>query len=333
MVELPPLPWVRERDVDLLVAELFATEPSFTAWLLQRELRRPADIPTGVPNHVNAVVSFSRPDASTAAAGETDVLVTARYLGKDTELVLSIENKVWAAPQQNQGRRHRDFVEESGARWRLAILIGPRAWIEGHPNEADEYHLSVALEELVEWCRAHAFGFRAAVFEQACRPPAFDLAPDLQDWHAKAARLLEDHLGVRLAPQRFVRTRNAGQVKPNRWASCDVGTLARPRGAEQPWIVLKPASANHTSRAAIELAKAPAQVVEAARSNAQRAGLELRLTSAGTLIVEQWVPEAHRWTLSSDFEEQVPHLLAIGGAALRLQTWWNALVRQHGLSD
>ena len=34
MVELPPVPWIRECDVDLLVAELFATEPQFTAWLL-----------------------------------------------------------------------------------------------------------------------------------------------------------------------------------------------------------------------------------------------------------------------------------------------------------
>lgn len=331
------MPWVRERDLDLLLAEMFATEPQFTAWLLHREPRRPAQIPPGVPEFVHAVVNYSRPDAAAVAAGETDVLVTARYPdhGDDSggELLLSIENKVWAAPQLNQGQRHCDFAEKSDARWGLAVLIGPGAWIEGHAREADDYHLAVGLEDIAAWCRVHSSPFRAAVFEQACRPPVFEFAPDLQDWHASVNRLLFDQLGLRLAPQRFVRTRNAGQAKPNRWAICEVGTLERPGGAEQPLIYLRPASTNHTSRAALELPKAPAAVVDAARRHAPSHGLVVRITSANTLIVEWRVPAAHQWTLSRPFEEQVPFLLEVGRAALHLQTWWNALVHESELSE
>jgi hypothetical protein len=325
--ELPPVPWVRERDVDLLLAELFATEPAFTAWLLHHELRRPVEVPVGEPEKVHAVVNYSRPDSSAAAAGETDVLVTARF--GDDLLLLSIENKVWAAPQRNQGQRHRDFVQESDVRWGLAVLIGPNAWIKNHPAEANAYHLAVTLEDIAAWCTAQTFTFRAAVFEQACRPPVFGYAEDLQDWHAQVNRLLSDELGLTLAPQQFVRTSNLGQAKPNRWAQVDVGALARPAGAQQPQLFLKPASANHGSRAVIELPKAPVNVVHAAKIGAAAHGLSVRVTAPGTLMVERHEPAAGDWTLSQPFEEQMPHLLAVGRAADHLRIWWNTLVQNQ----
>jgi hypothetical protein len=106
-------------------------------------------------------------------AGETDVVVQADYPAGAGTLLLSIEDKVWAAPQQNQGKRHRAFVANHQARWGLAVLVGPKEWISGHPTEADDYHLCVALEEVAQWCQQHGFAFQASVFQQACVPPIF----------------------------------------------------------------------------------------------------------------------------------------------------------------
>jgi hypothetical protein len=215
------------------------------------------------------------------------------------------------------------FVGEYQSTWGVAALLAPRGWLQSHPSEADEYHLTVALEDIAEWCRKGSFAFRAAVFEQACRPPAVDLAPDLQDWHTAVDQLLFDQFGLRLAPQTYTRTRNAGQAKSNRWPSCHADTLLRPSGADQPWIVLKPASVKHESRAAISLVKAPPAVVDVVRQNAIASGLHVRMTPAGTLMVERRVPEAQPWAQASRFDEQVPHLLAVGEAACELQEWWN----------
>ena len=324
--DLPPVPWVRERDVDLLLAELLATEPSLTSWLLDRDLRRPAEIPAGTPSTVRAIVNYSRPDAPTGGAGETDVVVQADYPDGAGTLLLSIEDKVWAAPQRDQGERHRAFVEGHTSRWGLAVLIGPKEWITGHPDEADEYHLCVHLEDVALWCQHHGFEFQASVFRQACVPPVFELAPDLQDWHTAVDSLFDEEFGIRLAPQRFVRTRNQGQAKPNRWVACELGTLTSVRGAEQPSIILKPASANHPSRATIEVPKATTALVEHVSTRATERGFAVRVTRSGTLLIEQHVPEATRWSVAATFDEQIVHLRAIGRAAIALRDWWNEMV-------
>ena len=168
------------------------------------------------------------------------------------------------------------------------------------------------------------------MFEQACQPPAIAPAPDLQEWQTSAEALLADRLGLRLAPQRRVRTQNLGQAKTNRWATCASETLIRLPGAEQPWLLLRPPPANHPSRAAIDLAKAAPELVEKVRRNAEGSGLQVRITSARTLIVERPVPEASDWSFASRFEEQAPHLLAVGAAALLLKNWWNELMSRPG---
>ena len=110
------------------------------------------------------------------------------------------------------------------------MLIGLREWITGHPHEADEYHLCVHLEDVALWCQQHGFEFQASVFRQACVAPVFELAPDLQDWHTAVDSLFDEGFGIRLAPQRFVGTRNQGQAKPHRWVACELGTLTSVRG-------------------------------------------------------------------------------------------------------
>lgn len=323
--DLPPVPWVRERDVDLLLAELLSTEPSLTSWIIDRDRRHGATAPSGVPCSVQAVVNYSRPDAVGGATGETDVVVSADYLIAGGTLLLSIEDKVWAAPQRNQGARHRAYVDGQPATWGLAVLIAPRDWISGRPCEVDHYHLDVSLEDLAQWCDEHDFGFQASVFRQACTPPDFDVAPDLQDWHLAVDNLLAGEFGLRLAPQNYVRTRNHGKAKPNRWASCALGTLESIPGTESPQLRLKPASTNHPSRAAIEAPKASHDLVEAVSVLAVAHGFDVRVTSAGTLLVERYVPDAMAWTVTAPFEDQVDHLVAVGRAAMELCAWWNSM--------
>lgn len=318
--ETPPVPWVRERDIDLLLAELLSSEPSLTSWLLDRTMRLPTDIPNGAPASVRAVVNYSRPHAKGNAAGETDVVVSARYPGG--ELVISIEDKVWAPSQRDQGKRHRAFVESCGAEWGLALLIAPEQWITSQQDEARDYHFAVSLEEIAEWCDSRAFNFQAEVCRQACERPNFALAPDLQDWHTAVDNLLKEEVGLRLEPQRYVRARNEGRAKPNRWASCTSGTLEPLRGAGQPWLTLKPSSTNHPTRAVIEISKAPADLVERLSDAAHGAGFSVRVTRAGTLLVERHVLTADEWTVAAPFDDQIGHIREVGQAAIELREWW-----------
>lgn len=324
--ELPPVPWVRERDIDLLLAELLSTETELTEWLVNRSLQRPAERPDGAPASVRAIVNYSRPDALACGAGETDVVVEADYPSGAGTLLLSIEDKVWATPQRDQGGRHRLFVEGHSSRWGLAVLVAPRVWMVGHATESAEYHLCVALEDIAEWCRQRGFMFQSSVFRQACVPPRHELAPDLQDWHTAVDRLLDDEFGLRLAPQRFVRTKNMGQAKAERWASCEKVTLTAVRGADHPWLTLKPASVNHTARVAIELGKAPPDLADQLAIRATEFGFGARITRAGTLLIERSVPEAARWTVGAPFEQQTESLRAVGHAAVAVRDWWNALI-------
>lgn len=230
------------------------------------------------------------------------------------------------------GQRHREFVSQHGAKWGLAVLVAPLEWIRVHQGEVDEYQVVVCLEEVAGWCRDRGLKFSASVFEQACKPPSVDLAPDIQDWHAHVHQLLLEAFDIRLQPQLFVRTRNKGRAKPNRWPVCEMATLEPAPTRQHPQIWLKPASANHTSRVVIEIPKASAELVQLVADAVGAERYRIRLTTARTLMVVNEVPEAQPWALSSPFEEQVPYLLVMGRAVAQLRDWWNSLVRSQNES-
>jgi len=94
--------------------------------------------------------------------------------------------------------------------------------------------------------------------------------------------LFDEEFGIRLAPQRFVRTRNQGQAKPNRWVACERGTLTSVRGAKQPWIILKPASSNHPSRATIEVPKATTALAEHVSTHVMERGFAAQAPSSSS---------------------------------------------------
>ena len=319
IADLAPVPWVRERDIDLLLAQLFADDHELISLFVDKGLPGAAN-PTP-PLAVESTVNYSRPDAVAAAAGETDVIVAASYDGSRS-LLISIEDKVWAAPQLLQGQRHLAFVESSDATWGLAVLVAPEAWIKSHPAETKDYHCSVSLEALEQWCRERHHRFHAAAFAQACTPRGVAPAPDLQDWFESARLVLRERLGLDLEPQRFVRTTNAGSAKPNRWISCERPTLRCPPRTRQPWLMLKPPSSNHPARAVIEIPKASESLIETAALAAEPA-FQTRMTRAGTLLIEYPVAAAAEWTVGSGFDEQIPHLVEVGRAAAELKAWWN----------
>src|SRR4051812_26444729 len=69
--QLTPVPWVRERDIDLLLAELFVVEPPFVAWFVsQPPTRSGTEGPSGEPSVVHAAVNYSRHGADGDATGE-----------------------------------------------------------------------------------------------------------------------------------------------------------------------------------------------------------------------------------------------------------------------
>jgi len=320
---LAPVPWVRERDIDLLIAELCTNEPAFVAWLVaQGPIRHGAVVPTGEPSVVHAAVNYARSMADGDATGETDVIVEASY--SDGDLLLSIEDKAWAIAQPNQGLRHRLFVERQGRQWALAVLVAPDAWLNGHNEEAGAYHVDVSLEAIARWCRLRSpsHHFRAAVLEQACRELTRGIpAPDLQEWHGQIGQVLMTKYGLELAPQKLTRVEAAGRARPGRFIACREDTLEPVPGVGPAWLMLKTASANHRGRATVEVYRAPPAFVEFVKSSVINERFQIRHSHAGTLMVDNLAPGAETWT-TGPFEAQADQVRAIARAADELRTWW-----------
>lgn len=319
---LPPVPSVRERDIDLLLAELFVTRPTLVEWLVERACCAGYDVPLGPLSSVHAVVNYSRPEAAGDAAGETDVLVEANFA--DGTLILSIEDKAWAAPQDRQGQRHVRFSRRAARPWGRAVIVAPQTWLSGHETEADVYDLSVSLEDLADWCRSQDDGleFKAQVFDQACVPPGpGEWAEVLQQWNAYVDGILAEHHGLRLAPTRHIRTTKKGLAKPGRYISCAADTLPVVDGVGRPTLRLKTASANFGARADIEIANATEALEEFVRPLADEAGYETRRTRRGTLIVSNIVTAASGWAPGPPaHQEQRTRAIAQGAEDLR--DWW-----------
>ena len=317
---LPVVPSVRERDIDLLIAHLCSVDTRFLPWLL-RSLRPDLhDAPEGEPSTVKAIVNYTRPHAGGRAAGETDVLVMATYAVGD--LLISIENKAWAAPQRNQAQRHRAFVEGTDATWAYAIVLAPEGWLAGHRVETSGYHAALALEEIAQWCATNDHPFHSEVFATACTQPDFLPALDLFSWHDNLDAFLKAHFDLSLEPQRYVRTSNLGSSKPGRWPSFARHTLTPIRGLPHPWMMIRPSSVNHTTRVALDVAKAPDEFIHRIERSLEETEITHRVTRAGTAIIEITVPDARDWDTIADFALQIPHIIAVGHTAMRFIDWW-----------
>ena len=324
---LPAVPSVRERDIDLLVAHLASTSSEFVPWLLH-VADPPLDAAPDQPLiATRAVINYSRPDAGGKAAGETDVLIAGQY--DDGNLIVSVENKAWATAQPNQAERHRAFIDSQDARWKYAIVIAPDGWIASNRSEVSRYHASISVERIAEWCASNNHPFHAEVLTTACTQPTFSPALDLLAWQEHADAWFFEHAGLRLEWQRFIRTSNPGSEKPARWASFSSETLRPLPGMKHPWLIVRPSSTNHPCRVAVDISKPSARLVRHVKQAAYDSYISHRVTRAGTLIVELPIPAAKAWNMAAPFEEQTPYLAQVAQAAHEFIRWWDTLATTY----
>jgi hypothetical protein len=243
-------------------------------------------------------------------------------------VLLSIEDKAWAAPQDKQGDRHKKFVLASDKHWPYAVIVAPRAWLQGHSVEAAIFDIRISLEDLAGWCRHHSptLDFRARVFEQACEPPSAGVpADDLQVWNQRIDAILDAEHGLRLAPTVHIRTTKQGLARAGRFINCAIDTLSPIPGVGQPWLRLKTTSPSRHARADIEVARAPLPFIDAVKAAAVGAGFPVRLTAAGTLIVTKYAVGAEGFTTGPIDEKQEATIRIVCATARDLCDWWRAI--------
>lgn len=320
-----PVPWVRERDIDLLLAESLHSHMEFVSWFLRQvpQMAESADSVTGCL----AVVNFNRPDAPGHATGETDVLARVSFADRP-DVLLSIEDKVLASPQLDQGRRHRDYLASQPYVATAAVLVAPAAWIEAHPDEVSAYDLAIRLEDVAAWHDQHAdtaVKWRGRVIRQAVRQRAVMApAPDLDAWCADFDASIRPH-GLRLAPQFRQRSAAPGQAVSGRFIWCAEETLGDLSDLSAV-LFFKHASAKYPGRVSIDIEVEPDDGRgEVLMEQARAAELACRRTKA-YVIVESYPPDAEHFNMAEPVAAQGPAVEALAAAAKQLQDWWASLV-------
>lgn len=320
---LPAVPWVRERDVDLVLADTFSSRPEFVDWLLGEH--RATDAPKVV--EVRAVINYNRPGSAPEAMGESDILVRA-CLADGTIVVLSIEDKVAADSQQAQPERHREFVSSITGAEAYSVIIAPQQWLASHPNDVSQYHIMVSLERAAEWHRRNGLAWRAELLEQACLQPTGPVVhTELSAWAASVYATLAEEFGLHLSRQELLRTPVEGRGKDGRFLNCASKTLIQVPPARRARLSLKTSTAKFEARADIKVVEPQPWFVEVLKDLAFQAELELREGKNGHLVTKA-VPSARAWTTTKPVAEQLPELRALGQAAKDLAEWWNEAVVQ-----
>ena len=198
---------------------------------------------------------------------------------------------------------------------------------------ADGYHGTLTVEAVADWCGAHGHSFHGEVLEAACNQPEFMPALDLLSWHEQANMFFAAHSDLRLEPQRYVRTSNAGAAKPARWPSFARHTLTPIEGLPHPWLMIRPGSTNHPCRLAVDIPKAPQRLLRAAKASAVGTGISCRQTRAGTLIIELEVSRAAKFDMAAPFGTQTEFLAEIANSTHTFINWWKDFVVQHEVSN
>lgn len=321
-----PLPFVRERDVDLLLAESFSSDAHFRRWFLAEVPDMGKSLETEV---LKVRVSDLREGAPAEAVGETDVRVDIEWTDGVTGL-LSIENKIAAEAQPAQGRRHQVFVKSEAAVVKASVLVAPESWINSHAVEVAEYDMAVSMEAIAQHHldrNDESVTWRGRVFAQAAaQRPVSVPAPDLDEWCVDLAGMIGEY-GLRLAPQFRERTPVAGRSKPDRFIWCADETLTA-LGGLWPSLYFKTATARRPGRVSIDVSIRPSDLRRSLlECSAAAHGLSVGGTEA-TLIVEVCPPESAALTPTLSVAEQSDAVHALAQAGCRLQTWWNGLTSE-----
>jgi hypothetical protein len=326
----PSVPWVRERDLDFVLAEEITASSPFAGWLARRAFRDKS--PLGDPRRHVAVVNYSRPRSGPEGVGESDLLVELVW-SEGPWGMLSIEDKVLASPQTRQGERHKAFVAEQGADLAAAILVAPRLWLQGHETEAGTYDAGIAIEDIARWLRdrthlcdgteARRLAWRAAVLGQAtAQRNDAEAAPDLDAWTSDLDAVFARH-GVRLDPyprQRASKERG----RPGRFIRFATGTLAATRGVDAS-LYVKCATAKFPGRVDLEIVRPGPEIGRRLEDAAKAEGFSVRSTKKGTLIIGIWPPSAAQLNMHQPVVAQADAASALAEAAATLASWYRTI--------
>lgn len=158
---------LRERHLDLLLAEELEVNPNFARWVahgaervLSDGRREPLALPDGPPSAVSTTVSYWDSSGYPGAAGETDVLVRLEW--EDTVSVgLFVEDKLDAAFQPGQAERY--AARAAAAEIPTAtVLVAPHSYI-GRGGSSVLFGKNLPMEDIAEWFRAEAAGAGSAL--------------------------------------------------------------------------------------------------------------------------------------------------------------------------
>lgn len=131
---------VAERDIDLLLMEEFHVDPAFAAWFASRAGIGTDAIFDGAWHSLND------------QDGETDLLLRVRV--GNQRVALLIENKIGAAPQDEQDLRYHlrgRRAQEAGRYERFVTAIcAPQVYLDGVPGSSAYEHL-IPYELIRDW--------------------------------------------------------------------------------------------------------------------------------------------------------------------------------------
>lgn len=178
---------LKERHLDLLLAEELAVNPSFARWFADGAPRgddgEVIALTTGRPRNVTTTVSVWDSANHPEAAGETDVLVRLEW-DDGFAVGLFVEDKLDAVFQPWQSERYAARAGNAAIPTGT-VLVAPAAFIARY-GTVHRFDKAVSLEDMAAWLRDSAvttsrelaarLRWRADALEviAAARPPAID---------------------------------------------------------------------------------------------------------------------------------------------------------------
>ena len=143
----------REARLDLVLAEELSVDHDFARWFLADagKWRRRPGLPNGELDRVRARINQWEDGSGLPAEahGETDIELVLRWRSGD-ELVVLIEDKVWALFQDRQAERYRARADVRGG---VAVLVAPNSYLANHATEVEIFDGAVAVEEILAHVR------------------------------------------------------------------------------------------------------------------------------------------------------------------------------------
>ncbi|MCC8360268.1 PD-(D/E)XK nuclease family protein [Salinimicrobium sediminilitoris] len=152
-----PVEAIRERDIDLILLEELATEPTFCRWFVERLELPPLSETDGAWRSI-----------SDFGVGETDVLFS--YFSGNQKIMVLIENKLDADFQEEQFNRYLQRADEYKNRGACSeghvVLIAPKNYCENQ-NDFNSYITYEEISQRLESTSSQRGIFRSQLLKIA----------------------------------------------------------------------------------------------------------------------------------------------------------------------